>query len=105
MSEQSARSENESWLTTGMSAPKSLVKQLPPSAKLVLCYLRDHGRSTKTKAADELCLPASTTEDALAMLKDKALVEDKPSVRDARVMMYELADDHPDADIEHPVVA
>lgn len=105
MSEKTTRHKDESWLTTGTPASTALVENLPPSSKLVLCYLRDHSQCTKTEAAANLCLPTSTTEEAIAMLKDESLVKAQPSVSDARVTVYTLTENITEADVEHAIVA
>ena len=104
MSELTTRPEAGSWLTNGLPST-DIVAQLPPSAKLVLCYLRDHQSCTHAEAKRALCLPASTTKLALARLKEANLVEDRPSVVDARVTVYEIVQDMAGEDAPLPIIA
>ena len=105
MSELTSRPKAGSWLTNGLPSTDAIVAQLPPSAKLVLCYLRDHRSCTHAEAKQALCLPASTTKHALAKLKDENLVEDRPSVRDARVTVYEIVQDIAGEETSTPIIA
>ncbi|MFD1512443.1 MarR family transcriptional regulator [Halomarina rubra] len=104
MSDLTARNESDSWLTIGLETTADVVAQLPPSAKLVLSYLRDNGPCSRAETEDDLCLPTSTTKHALTELKDEDLVEDRPSMEDGRVTVYNIVAGVAE-DVESPTVA
>jgi DNA-binding MarR family transcriptional regulator len=104
MSDLTARRESDSWLTTGLRTTAGVVAKLPSSAKLVLCYLRDHGSCSRAETEDDLCLPTLTIKHALTELKDEEFVENRPSTKDGRVAVYGIVEGIAD-DVEGPTVA
>jgi hypothetical protein len=77
------------------SEPETTPKQrferllnLPPSSKLVYKVLEDESPLTQRGIRERALLPARTTRDALAKLKDADLVEEQLYVPDARKRLY-----------------
>lgn len=77
------------------SEPETTPKQrlerlldLPPSAKLVHRVLTDDAPLTQHQIRQRALLPARTTRDALAKLKEQGLVEERMYVPDARKRLY-----------------
>ncbi|WP_407652247.1 winged helix-turn-helix transcriptional regulator [Halomicrococcus gelatinilyticus] len=63
--------------------------ELPPSAKLVYRVLQEDAPMTQRQLREDALLPARTTRDALAKLKERGLVEEKLYVQDARKRLYD----------------
>ena len=61
---------------------------LPPSAKLVYRVLDEDAPLTQREIRQRALLPARTTRDALAKLKDGGLVDERMYVPDARKRLY-----------------
>ncbi len=86
-----------------MSAPESapadrtekagwdVVRELPPSAKLVVKVLEYNETLTQSQLAEETLLPARTVRYALNRLEDEGVVESRFSFSDARKRLYTLA--------------
>jgi len=62
--------------------------ELPPSAKLVYRVLQEDAPMTQRQLREDALLPARTTRDALAKLKEHGLVEENLYVQDARKRLY-----------------
>ena len=62
--------------------------ELPPSAKLVYRVLQDDAPMTQRQLREDALLPARTTRDALAKLKERELVEERLYAPDARKRLY-----------------
>lgn len=61
---------------------------LPPSSKLVYKVLEEDAPLTQRQIRRRALLPARTTRDALAKLKEEGLVEERMYVPDARKRLY-----------------
>lgn len=61
---------------------------LPPSSKLVYRILDEDGALTQRQIRQRALLPARTTRDALAKLREADLVEERMYVPDARKRLY-----------------
>lgn len=66
------------------------LRDLPPSAKLVLKVLEYHDRLTQRELAAETLLPPRTVRYALARLEEIGAVESRFSFVDARKRLYSL---------------
>lgn len=66
------------------------LRDLPPSAKLVLKVLEYHDTLTQSELASETLLPPRTVRYALARLEDADVVESRFSFADARKRLYSL---------------
>lgn len=66
------------------------IRELPPSAKLVLKVLEYNGTLTQSELADETLLPARTVRYALTRLEEHDLVTSRFSFTDARKRLYSL---------------
>jgi DNA-binding MarR family transcriptional regulator len=74
------------------SAPvdREVLRDLPPSAKLVAKVLEYNDRLTQQELADETLLPPRTVRYALSRLEEKDAVESRFSFVDARKRIYTL---------------
>jgi len=61
---------------------------LPPSSKLVYKVLEEDAPLTQRQIRRQALLPARTTRDALAKLKEEGIVEERMYVPDARKRLY-----------------
>jgi DNA-binding MarR family transcriptional regulator len=66
------------------------LRDLPPSAKLVVKVLEYHDRLTQSELASETLLPPRTVRYALSRLEDVGAVESRFSFADARKRLYSL---------------
>jgi DNA-binding MarR family transcriptional regulator len=66
------------------------VKDLPPSAKLVVKVLEYNDTLTQSQIADETLLPPRTVRYALSRLEDAGAVDARFSFTDARKRLYSL---------------
>jgi DNA-binding MarR family transcriptional regulator len=66
------------------------LRELPPSAKLVLKVLEYNDELTQRQLADETRLPARTVRHALNRLDDVGAVDERISFTDARKRLYSL---------------
>ena len=71
---------------------KELLRELPPSAKLVAKVLEYNETLTQSELAEETLLPPRTVRYALTRLDDAGLVESRFSFTDARKRIYSLAE-------------
>ena len=77
--------------TTTAEAPSGeSLRELPPSAKLVLKVLEYNDELTQRQLADETRLPARTVRHALSRLDDIGAVDERISFTDARKRLYSL---------------
>ncbi|GAA0199187.1 MarR family transcriptional regulator [Haladaptatus pallidirubidus] len=67
-----------------------VVRDLPPSAKLVAKVLEYNETMTQSELADETLLPPRTVRYALNRLEDEDLVDSRFSFSDARKRLYTL---------------
>lgn len=74
-------------------SPGSVLRDLPPSAKLVAKALEYEGELTQADLATETLLPRRTVRHALKRLEDHGIVESRTSFVDARQRVYALDDD------------
>lgn len=71
---------------------KEILKELPPSAKLVAKVLEYNDTLTQSELAEETLLPPRTVRYALTRLDEAGLVESRFSFTDARKRIYTLAE-------------
>ena len=69
---------------------EATVRDLPPSAKLVLKVLEYHDTLTQAELAEETMLPSRTVRFAVSRLEDAGLLESRFSFTDARQRLYSL---------------
>jgi DNA-binding MarR family transcriptional regulator len=82
---------------TGQSPPPSessasVLRDLPPSAKLVAKTLEYEGKLTQSELAGETLLPRRTVRHALKRLEENGFVDSRTSFVDARQRVYSLRD-------------
>ncbi len=70
--------------------PWDVVRELPPSAKLVAKVLEYNDTLTQSELAEETLLPPRTVRYALSRLEDADAVESRFSFSDARKRLYTL---------------
>jgi len=73
-----------------MALPDNKVRDLPPSAKLVLKVLEYNGGLTQKQIVNKSRLSQRTVRDALERLQDRGIVEKNIYVPDARQNLYTL---------------
>ncbi len=66
------------------------LRELPPSAKLVLKVLEYNGTMTQGQIAEETLLPTRTVRYALNRLEDVGAIRSRFSFSDARKRLYTL---------------
>ncbi|NKE38062.1 MarR family transcriptional regulator [Natronococcus sp. JC468] len=66
------------------------IRDLPPSAKLVVKVLEHNDAMTQQQLADETLLPTRTVRYALNRLKDEHVIDSRFSFSDARKRLYSL---------------
>jgi DNA-binding MarR family transcriptional regulator len=66
------------------------VREMPPSAKLVVKALEYRGQLTQSGLAEETLLPARTVRYAISRLEEADVVESRFSFTDARKRVYRL---------------
>ena len=76
---------------------RSLLEEMPPSAKLVYKTLEYEGPLTQGELATESLLPSRTVRYALTTLTDDGLVDERLHIQDARKRLYSLAADDTEA--------
>ncbi len=67
------------------------LRELPPSAKLVVKVLEYNETLTQSQLAEESLLPARTVRYALSRLEEEGIVDSRFSFSDARKRLYTLA--------------
>ncbi|MGM0604700.1 MAG: MarR family transcriptional regulator [Halobacteriota archaeon] len=67
-----------------------VVRDLPPSAKLVAKVLDYNDTLTQSQLAEETLLPPRTVRYALSRLEERGAVESRFSFSDARKRLYDL---------------
>ena len=75
---------------------EAALRDLPPSAKLVVKVLEYDGPHTQRQLAEETLLPTRTVRYAIGRLENIGVVDARVSFTDARKRVYSLAD-QPDA--------
>lgn len=73
-----------------VSEPRSRLRELPPSAKLVAKTLEYEGELTQSQLAEQSLLPDRTVRSALKDLQEADLVSSRVSFVDARQQIYSL---------------
>jgi DNA-binding MarR family transcriptional regulator len=76
--------------TTAEGPTGESLRELPPSAKLVLKVLEYNDELTQRQLADETRLSARTVRHALGRLDEADAVEERTSFTDARKRLYSL---------------
>ena len=74
-----------------MALPDNQVRDLPPSAKLVLKVLEYNGGLTQKEIVNKSRLSQRTIRDALERLQERNIVEKNIYVPDARQNLYTLS--------------
>ncbi len=77
--------------------PAEALRELPPSAKLVVKVLEYNDSLTQSELAEETLLPPRTVRYALTRLEEIEAVESRFSFADARKRLYSLRPDGPAA--------
>jgi DNA-binding MarR family transcriptional regulator len=77
-------------LADGTEADLEALKELPPSAKLVLKVLQYNDALTQNQIAEETLLPPRTVRYALTRLEEIDAVDSRFSFSDARKRLYSL---------------
>jgi len=80
-------------LTDATEADIEALKELPPSAKLVLKVLQYNDALTQNQIAEETLLPPRTVRYALTRLEEVDAVDSRFSFADARKRLYSLDTD------------
>ena len=76
--------------TTEAAAAEAALRELPPSAKLVVKVLEYHDSLTQSELAEETLLPPRTVRYALTRLEEIDAVQSRFSFSDARKRIYTL---------------
>lgn len=76
-----------------MTPSEETVRDLPPSAKLVLKVLEYNGGLTQKRIVEHSRLSQRTVRDALSRLREAGVVEKEIYIPDARQSLYTLAVD------------
>jgi len=71
---------------------RDVIRDLPPSAKLVVLVLEHSGTLSQREIAEESLLPKRTVRLGLEKLQALNIVESRTSLRDARKRLYTLSD-------------
>lgn len=74
-----------------MVVPDNQIRDLPPSAKLVLKVLEYNGGLTQKEIVNKSRLSQRTVRDALERLQDRGVVDKNIYVPDARQNLYTLS--------------
>ena len=77
-------------LADAAEADLEVLKELPPSAKLVLKVLQYNDALTQNQLAEETLLPPRTVRYALTRLEEIDAVDSRFSFADARKRLYSL---------------
>ena len=88
MSTSTAEPENDDRLSE--TEFRELLRELPPSAKLVAKVLETDAPLSQGQLAEESLLPDRTVRYALNRLEDSDLVSSRYSFKDARKQVYYL---------------
>lgn len=73
-----------------LESAEATLRELPPSAKLVVKVLEYHDTLTQSELASETLLPPRTVRDAVSRLEAAGLIESRFSFVDARKRLYSL---------------
>lgn len=84
-------SESQVARTVSEPSKRHVIREHPPSGKLVLLVLQNEGRLTSKEIAEETLLPSGTVRQALQRLRKDRLVDAEQSLRDGRVTVYEAS--------------
>ena len=86
-------SSSATGVDSGPAEEWDLVRDLPPSAKLVAKVLEYNDGLTQSQLAEETLLPPRTVRYALNRLEDVGVVDSRFSFADARKRVYTLTID------------
>jgi len=89
------RPDSEAVCSNDNSISESELRELPPSAKLVLLVLEREGVQSQQSLATATRLSRRTVRDATSRLVEAGIVEQRSFVQDARQTIYRLAVDVP----------
>ncbi len=76
--------------TASLDRDDTAIRELPPSAKLVIKVLEYHDTLTQSELAEETMLPARTVRFAISRLQEAGLIESRFAFTDARKRLYSL---------------
>lgn len=76
--------------TSPLDTHRETIRELPPSAKLVVKVLELEGASTQSQLRDETLLPRRTVRYGLTRLEDTDVIRSCPQFQDARKRLYEI---------------
>lgn len=76
--------------TSSLDAHREDIRDLPPSAKLVVKVLELDGPSTQSQLRDETLLPRRTVRYGLTRLEESGVIQSRPLFQDARKRLYEI---------------
>lgn len=77
----------------GTCEREAALRELPPSAKLVVKVLEYDGPHTQRQLAEETLLPTRTVRYAIGRLEDIGVVDARVSFTDARKRVYSLVEE------------
>jgi len=83
-------SDSSQYSIGGGSEFNDRLREMPPSAKLVIHVLRRSSGMTQSELVEETMLPRRTVQHALRKLETASLVNSRSSVRDARKQVYHV---------------
>jgi DNA-binding MarR family transcriptional regulator len=86
-----------------MSDSEDVIRELPPSAKLVLKVLEYNGGLTQKQIVERSRLSQRTVRDALTRLVESGVVEKDIYIPDARQNIYRLTVVADEAAVEAPL--
>lgn len=78
-------------MTESETTYPEVVRDLPPSAKLVMKVLEYNETLSQSELAEETLLPTRTVRYALSRLEEEGVVDARFSFTDARKRLYTLA--------------
>jgi len=76
--------------TPSLDRDDTAIRELPPSAKLVIKVLEYHDTLTQSELAEETLLPARTVRFAVSRLQEAGLIESRFAFTDARKRLHSL---------------
>lgn len=76
--------------TSPLDVHREDIRELPPSAKLVVKALELEGPSTQSQLRDETLLPRRTVRYGLTRLEESDVIRSRPLFQDARKQLYKI---------------